>query len=599
MAPSKAKKPGDVDPRSRADSSPEASDSKSSGSRSKAGIRVSLACVQCRSKHQKCDATQPACRRCMAEDKPCYYAKSRRGIRDSRKHVSISDAPLIPSLPHVNAATGDASLIFPFNTSNNLRNGWAVPRSTDSNTDEGLIDAFFDNFYSGHPILPPKRYLLKYAESDRNTHHFLLAVMNFCGALYTGSVRLHHLREEAYSAASGPLPVTVQSIQGLYLLAVMAFGESKLAHHIGLGNRSWSMAIELGMHRKSFADHILDPVWAESCRRTWWYVKFQGMIQHVSGVKPTTDVYDVESDADVPCSEEWEYQSGEISLPISRLQYQREINLGRSDFSSLAFQIEICHMQDDITDLCNQDFHDDEEKFQRINEADSKICDFLRRIPRWKMEVVDPSGRPDQVLFDAVAWAHISRIRLRQSALRKGLNLCEYFPFGPSRGPDRKGQAVKRFGWNPHPVDIQAADSFCDMFRYPFPIKSLRPTVIPGLMIVAIVYLDACVFLGLDSPIFRERINSLIRIIKIHGETWPLSKKIAQDIQTIVNEYLDPRDELGANLNQWNSAGADALSALPIFGSSTAQFDSTSFPHPELEVPGFLLDGLGQAASGP
>lgn len=136
-------------------------------------------------------------------------------------------------------------------------------------------------------------------------------------------------------------------------------------------------------------------------------------------------------------------------------------------------------------------------------------------------------------------------------------------------------------------------------------------------MIVAIVYLDACVFLGLDSPIFRERINSLIRIIKIHGETWPLSKKIAQDIQTIVNEYLDPRDELGANLNQWNSAGADALSALPIFGSSTAQFDSTSFPHPELEgmsldycefepttcmfppVPGFLLDGLGQAASGP
>lgn len=138
-------------------------------------------------------------------------------------------------------------------------------------------------------------------------------------------------------------------------------------------------------------------------------------------------------------------------MPISRLQYQREINLGRSDFSSLAFQIEICHMQDDITDLCNQDFHDDEEKFQRINEADSKICDFLRRIPRWKMEVgelfgyynfkqspelddgraafpmfvlampfsrslpltrhlpskVDPSGRPDQVLFDAVAWAHM------------------------------------------------------------------------------------------------------------------------------------------------------------------------------------------------
>lgn len=506
-------------------------------------------------------------------------------------------------------------MTFPFNTSDNLRNGWAVPRSIDANTDEGLVDAFFDNFYTGHPILPPKKYFLKYAESDRNTYRFLLNVMNLCGALYTRSARLHDLREAAYSAASGPLPTTVQSIQGLYLLAVMAFGEGKLSHHIGFGDRSCSMAKELGMHRKAFTDYTPDPVWAESCRRTWWYVKFQGMIRHVGGIEPATGVFDVESDTDVPCSEEWEYQSGEIPLPISRLQYQREMDLGRSDFPSLAFQIEICHMQNEITDLCNEDIQEDEERMQRINEADAKICVFLRRVPRWKMDVVDPSGRPDQVLFDAVAWAHISRIRLRQSDHRKGLNLREYFPLGPNRGPDPKGQAVKRFGWNPHPVDIQAADSLCDMFRYSFPIKSLRPTMVPGLIRVAIVYLDACVFLGLDSPTFREKINSIIRILKIHGETWPLSKKIAEDIQTVVNEYLDPRDEPAANLDQWNPTGADPLSALPIFGSSTADFGSCSFPNPQLggislnycefeqpmfsPMPNFLVDGLGQAASGP
>ncbi|KAI1109385.1 hypothetical protein F5Y14DRAFT_28448 [Nemania sp. NC0429] len=611
MAPSKAKKPSDMDPRSRADSSPEVSDSRSTSGRSKAGIRVSLACVQCRSKHQKCDATQPACRRCTAEGKLCYYAKSRRGIRDVKKQGSSSDVPLIPSLPHATPASGSASGLFPFNASNNLRSGWAVPRSADANTDEGLIDAFFDNFYSGHPILPPKKHLLQYTESDRNTYHFLLAVMNFCGALHTRSPRLHELREEAYCAANGPLPVTVQSVQGLYLLAVVAFGESKLSHHIGFGDRSLSMAIELGMHRKAFADRFIDPVWAESCRRTWWYVKFQGMIRHISGVGPTNDIYDIESDTDIPCSEEWEYQSGEIPLPMSRLEYQRAINLGRSDFSSLALQIEICHMQNDITDLCNEDIHIDDVREQRINEADAKICDFLRRIPRWKMDVVDPSGRPDQILFDAVAWAHISRIRLRQSALRKGLNLREYFPLGPNTGPSHKGQGVKRFGWNPHSVDIQAADSVCDMFRYPFPVRSLRPTMIPGLIRVAIVYLDACVFLGLDSPVFRERINSLIRIIKIHGETWPISKKIAEDIQRVVDDYVDPKDgELGPNLNQMNPTGAGALSAAPIFGSSTAQFDLCSFPHPELEYislnycefdqamfPPFLIDGIGQATS--
>lgn len=74
-------------------------------------------------------------------------------------------------------------------------------------------------------------------------------------------------------------------------------------------------------------------------------------------------------------------------MPISRLQYQREMDLGRSDFPSLAFQIEICHMQNEITDLCNEDIQEDEERMQRINEADAKICVFLRRVPRWKMDV--------------------------------------------------------------------------------------------------------------------------------------------------------------------------------------------------------------------
>jgi hypothetical protein len=63
------------------------------------GVRVSLACVpvsyilivcndrglimpQCRSRHVKCGAETPSCSRCLQDDKPCFYAKSRRGMRD-------------------------------------------------------------------------------------------------------------------------------------------------------------------------------------------------------------------------------------------------------------------------------------------------------------------------------------------------------------------------------------------------------------------------------------------------------------------------------------------------------------------------------------
>lgn len=84
----------------------------------KGGIRVSLACLpvrsttllirdsianmeQCRSRHVKCGAEVPACSRCQQDDKPCFYAKSRRGMRDganSRKKDSVQqgDDDLIP-----------------------------------------------------------------------------------------------------------------------------------------------------------------------------------------------------------------------------------------------------------------------------------------------------------------------------------------------------------------------------------------------------------------------------------------------------------------------------------------------------------------------
>ncbi|KAF2648095.1 hypothetical protein K491DRAFT_550174, partial [Lophiostoma macrostomum CBS 122681] len=40
------------------------------------------ACIQCRSRHVKCDSTQPVCTRCRRDGKDCTYTKSRRGGLD-------------------------------------------------------------------------------------------------------------------------------------------------------------------------------------------------------------------------------------------------------------------------------------------------------------------------------------------------------------------------------------------------------------------------------------------------------------------------------------------------------------------------------------
>lgn len=40
---------------------------------------MSLACIQCRARHVRCDATKPACSRCLQERQACNYPSSRRG----------------------------------------------------------------------------------------------------------------------------------------------------------------------------------------------------------------------------------------------------------------------------------------------------------------------------------------------------------------------------------------------------------------------------------------------------------------------------------------------------------------------------------------
>ncbi|KAI0392254.1 hypothetical protein F5Y17DRAFT_460074 [Xylariaceae sp. FL0594] len=571
---SKRGRPGEVGRRSPSQSPPIASGSKSSSCSSKSNIRVSLACVQCRSKHMRCDASQPACGRCSMEGKPCYYAKSRRGIRDPLKRSLISDNTPPPLLHPFNpsAERPPGAQTVPNEVGKNLSNGWTRTKKPVNMplANESLLEPFYEHFYHAHSIITPKAHFLTCVALDPSPYSFLLTVLSFCEALYAQDCRLPNLRETAYSAACGSLPYTVQSVQGLHILSIMAFGEMRYSHGLGFANQAWTIAIEIGMHQKAFADRAPDSILAESYRRTWWHVKFQGITQHLRDGGQAISYRHVESDVEIPCSEEWEFESGEIRQPISVLQYEREVTLGRSDFSSTALQIELGRIEADIAATCRDIDGESEVTEDLINRADSTLCDFIRRIPQWKMEVVDPDGRADQVLFGALALAHISRIRLRQPASRKGLNIRDYFPLGPSDGPNRKGQVVKLFGWNPHSVEIQAANKVCDLFRYPIPVKSMRPTMIPGLLSVAIVYLDACVFRGLDSPLFRERLNSLIRILRLHGEIWPLSKKAAEEVQAIADEYLTPSDiqssSSGSVSGRWNSFTVDgAAPASSIF----------------------------------
>lgn len=302
-------------------SSPDSSDPKPAN-RSKANIRVSLACVQCRSKHVKCDATLPACNRCQQEDKPCFYAKSRRGIRDPKKRSLISDKPPATSAGPIFSTSNFPSAPSSVQSLRDLPGGWTVKSDSHASVSpqsekELLLDLFYNYLHPSYPCLPPKRFFFNHVESDPDSYHFLLSIINFCGSLYTDQVSSDDLLETACSAACGSLPFTVQTVQGLLLLSITAFGMMRFEHHVGWANRAVTIAVELGMNRKAFADAATDSVLAESYRRTWWCLTLQESTRTLCDVGSAPPITDVDSDVDLPC-EEWEYDSG-VSIFLSLL----------------------------------------------------------------------------------------------------------------------------------------------------------------------------------------------------------------------------------------------------------------------------------------
>lgn len=69
----------------------------SAGDQTRASVAV--ACVQCRSRHLKCDGGAQ-CSRCRTDNVECTYIKSRRGWKGKRKNKDDNTAPAAPPVAH-------------------------------------------------------------------------------------------------------------------------------------------------------------------------------------------------------------------------------------------------------------------------------------------------------------------------------------------------------------------------------------------------------------------------------------------------------------------------------------------------------------------
>lgn len=303
-----------------------------------------MACLPCRSRHLKCDATRPQCNRCLEVSRECQYAPSRRGgldraaLAERRKRLALSGSegysnttrnptPQIiaafqldqelPSQPlELSELSSDFNILDGGNIDNETPASASAPASNLRTHDEEietdpLITSYYKYFHRFHPfLLPHKAFIRVHRDvSSRLDLAPVIAVMRVVGHLYTAQELFTPLRDHAETciAQAPPSPIVVQC-RLLYSIVLFWHNFKAGANHEI--RSAVKLAVDLKMFRQEFAsDHGAgNPVLMESWRRTWWMLYI--VDAYYAGTLGTMNfsVFDIDATVDLPC-EEREYES--------------------------------------------------------------------------------------------------------------------------------------------------------------------------------------------------------------------------------------------------------------------------------------------------
>ncbi|TGO07555.1 hypothetical protein BTUL_0265g00040 [Botrytis tulipae] len=486
---------------------------------SRGGIRVSLACVPCRNRHVKCGAEMPSCSRCQQDDKPCFYAKSRRGMRDknatrikhsTKEHIrdryKVNDQAGYSTSARSHAGnssgeswTGAASDTSPSPSSSSSRLNSVKPMDS-----KRLTDLYYNFFHKAHPYIVPKPHLLSRLESDTDSLNNLMLVMQYIGSLYAPDLPSADFRAIAVNQLDLlNLPQTGFSVQTLLLLAIAVHAEDERQQARAILDRSICMALELGMNHRAFAEMERDPVLAESWRRTFWglYVLdgvFSGIACASSFILSA-----IETQVDLPC-EDYEYESGRIPRPRTLSDYDsRDFEDEIPVFSSFTYLIDLVRIIGtilSINDITGKNLE------PAVTNADAMLVNWKLHLPVEKQGVVDKHEEVDELLFQAqnllqtlLVVIHRPLSRLYHSPLEKISGCAPPPPTSPPTG----NEDLTR--WLHTKKTIEAAQTAMNLYALPSPILLHTPLGICGITKATLANLSACAYVYTNRGDDRER----------------------------------------------------------------------------------------------
>ncbi|KAF4626161.1 hypothetical protein G7Y89_g12001 [Cudoniella acicularis] len=530
---------------------------------SKERITVPSACVQCRSKHLKCDGLSP-CTRCSSNSFECVYVRSRRGFKGPRKNGagaqgkvpsvpvpvpgSASSCPLInpnaargPHVPSGLATPPDHRLqAFPhpsdlpiFEANQELVSYDAKQSTSGLDLRERCIEAFFYHFYPAHPFLLPRAHFVALRKQKPLDH--LLAAMRYVGSFYVSQAPTMALGLEAErSVYHAECPNDGYRVQAMLILTIGFDGYTYQEKALQLLTDAQDLALKIGMDKRQFAlangDGSL--VLEESWRRTWWEMFIvDGMIAGVHQ-KSSFRMKDLPADVLLPC-EEREYASGHIPQGHSIEDFDDESFDGR-DFSYSSFTYRIAAVRNLGRVLASRQYMTPDEA--AVLRIDAYLVNWRLHLPDSKKECISSDRQLDEMLFQAHMITEATTVLLHRelseldSSIAKNVTSCApHKPISP--GDNYNIHAAKT---------VRAAQDISKLITLPVPLVKHTHFFTCVVTLGSIVHLScwSALMSFYQDDDLKQQLRLNTGALKTLWQVWPSAGKAFGQVKGVAQEIF-------------------------------------------------------------
>lgn len=392
-----------------------------------------------------------------------------------------------------------------------------------------FLQQYYTYFHVAHPVLLPKEKLV-HEEFDAK---FLVDTARFIGSHFTNS-RSEISQSSILSALDSAPNDSVFKVQGLLLMSVaLHLIDDQVGCQQNL-DKAIDIALDLGLYSRNSAimKRCTDRIMQESIRRTWWELYVVDAMTATFFQKISFRTQFIPADIELPCDEAFYSLSSEMQ-PLRTVDELDGRFFADTDivFSSYSYRIEsIRLLSRAMTTSYSLGGQRDE-----VDAIDAALSSWLHHLPPEKREILDPTGRCDEMLFQAHLMIHSATIHLHLP--RSTLSLAK---------PSNSGvECARRCHFAPpastyHTHAVKAVNAAAELARLaslPTSLFKHTPFFICGLVISSVVQLSACAINACSClhP-HRDQIVQSIGMLKTLSQAWDLAKFAMTQVRNVARE---------------------------------------------------------------